>query len=79
MKAINETVTNPDGGDTKVLGIGEVEVLAKDVNRITKLLVLRKALFVRGYGITLISVPSIANNGHKVNHEAKKFSLPRKQ
>ena len=28
MKPIDTTVTNPDGGDTKVLGIGEVEVLA---------------------------------------------------
>ena len=31
MKAIDATVTKPDGGDRKVLGIEE-EVLAKDVN-----------------------------------------------
>ena len=71
MKPIDTTVTNPDGGDTKVLGIGEVEILAKDVNGKTKPLVLRKALFVPGYRTNLISVSSIVDNGHKVVHEAK--------
>ena len=31
IKALDTTVTNPDAGDTKVLGI-EVEILAEDVN-----------------------------------------------
>ena len=71
MKPIDTTVTNPDGGDTKFLGIGEVEILAKDVNGKTKPLVLRKALFVPEYRTNLISVSSIVDNGHKVVHEAK--------
>ena len=36
VREIDTTVTTPDGGDTKVLGIGEVEVLAKDVKGFTK-------------------------------------------
>ena len=68
-------VTNPDGGNTKVLGIGEVEVLAKDVKGCTKPLILKKALYVPGYRTNLISVSSIIDNGHKVVHEKKNSYL----
>ena len=71
FKEIETTVTNPDGGNTSVLGIGEVEVLAKDVKGKTKSLVLRKALFVPGYRTNLISVSRIVDNGHTVVHDAK--------
>ena len=42
IREIDTTVTNPDGGNTKVLGIGEVEVLARDVEGCTKPLILKK-------------------------------------
>ena len=38
------TVTNPGGGKTKILGIGEVEAFTKDVKGCTKPLILKKAL-----------------------------------
>ena len=56
VREIDTTVTTPDGGDTKVLGIGEVEVLAKDVKGFTKPLILKKGLYVPGYRTILISV-----------------------
>ena len=71
LKEIETTVTNPDGGNTKVLGIGEVEVLAKDLKGKIKSLVFRKALFVPGYRTNLISVSRIVDNGHTVVHHAK--------
>ena len=71
IREIDTTVTNPDGGNTKVLGIGEVEVLAKDVKGLTKPLILKKALYVTGYRTNLISVSIIIDNGHKVVHEKK--------
>ena len=74
LKEIETTVTNPDGGNTNVLGIGESEVLAKDVKGKTKSLVLRKALFVPGYRTSLISVSRIVDNGHTVVHDAKIIS-----
>ena len=77
LREIDTTVTNPDGGSTEVLGT-EVEVLAKDVKGRTEPLILKKALYLPGYRNTLISVPSIIDNGHKVVHEKKKFFLPKK-
>ena len=75
IREIDTTVTNPDGGNTKVLGIGEVEVLAKDVKGGTKPLILKRALYVPGYRTNLISVSSIIDNGHKVVHEIKNSYL----
>ena len=72
---IDTTVTNPGGGNTKVLRKGQVEVLAKDIKGRTKPLILRKALYVPGYRINLISVSSIIDNGHKVVHEKKNSYL----
>ena len=72
---IDTTVTNPDGGNTKVLGIGEVEASAKDVKGRTKPLIMKKALYVPGYRTNLISVSSIIDNGHKVVHEKKNSYL----
>ena len=46
VKAIEATVTNPDGSDTEVSDKREVESLAEDGNGETKLLGLRKSLFV---------------------------------
>ena len=75
IREIDTTVTNPDGGNTKALGIGEVEVSAKDVKGRTKPLILKKALYVPGYRTNLISVSSIIDNGHKVVHEKKNSYL----
>ena len=75
IREIDTTVTNPDGGNTKVLGIGEVQVLAKDVKGRTKPLILKRALYVPGYRTNLISVSSIIDNGHKVVHEKKNSYL----
>ena len=75
IREIETTVTNPDGGNIKVLGIGEVEVLAKDVKGRTKPLILKKALYVPGYRTNLISVSSIIDNGHKVVHEKRNSYL----
>ena len=74
LRELDTSVTNPDGGNTKVLGIGEVEVLARDAQGREKLLVLRKALFVPGYRTDLISVSSVIYNGHKiVHHKTQSF------
>ena len=69
IKEVDTTVTNPDGGNTKVLGIGEVEVLAKDVKGCTKPLILKKAPYVPSYRTNLISLSSIIDNEHKVVHK----------
>ena len=71
IREINTTVTNPNGGNTKVLGIGEVEVLARDFKGRTKPLILKMALYVPRCRTNLISVSSIIDHGHKVVHEKK--------
>ena len=75
IKNIDTIITDQDGGNTTVLGIGEVEVLAKDVKGRTKLLILKKTLHVPGYRTNLISVSRIFDNGHKVVHEKKNSYL----
>ena len=75
IREIDTTFTNPDGGNTKVLGIGEVEALAKDVKGRTKPLIMKKALYLPGYRTNLVSVSSIIDNGHKVVHEKKNSFL----
>ena len=42
IREIHTTVTKPYGGNTKVLGIAEVEVLARDVKRCTKPLIQKR-------------------------------------
>ena len=71
MKALDTTVANPDGRDTKVSKLKEVAIQVEDVNGKTKPLVLRKVLAVSGYQTNLISVSSLVDNGHKVVHEEK--------
>ena len=46
LRELNTTVTNPDGGITKVLGTREVEVSAEDVKGCTKPLLSKIALHV---------------------------------
>ena len=75
MREVDTTVTNPDGGNTIVLGIGENEILAQDVKGRTKPLVLRKTVYEPGYRTNLISVSSIVDNRHKVDHDAKNSFL----
>ena len=72
---IDTTVTNPDGGNIKVLGLGEVEVLAKDVTGRTKTLILEKTLYVQKYRTNVISVSNIIGNGHKIVHKKKNSFL----
>ena len=72
---LNTTVTNPVGGKTKVLGIGEVEVLVRDVEGGTKLLALKTGLYGAGRKTILISVSSIIDYGNKAVHEKKNHSL----
>ena len=76
--AIDTTVTNQDGGNAKVVGIGEIEVLARDVNGFTKSLVTKKTIYVPRYRTNLISVSSIIDNGHKVVYEREYSYLCRK-
>ena len=75
IREINIKVTNPDGGKTKVLGIGEVEVLARDIKRCIRLLQLKKALYAPGYRTNLITVSGIIDKGHKVVDEKKNSYL----
>ena len=56
LRELDTSVTNPDGGNTKVLGIGEVEILAGDAQGRKKRLLLRKSLFVPAYGTNILSV-----------------------
>ena len=74
IRKIDTTVTNPEGGNTRVLKTGEEDVLAKHKRRI-KPLILRKALFLPGYRTLLISVSSIIDNGFKVAYEKEKSFL----
>ena len=75
IRKLDTTENNPEGGNTKCLGIAEVAVLCKDVKRRSMPLILRKTLCVPGYKINLISVSSIIDNGHKVLHGKKKSFL----
>ena len=70
LKEIDTTVTSLDG-DNKPPRNRRPEVLAKDVKKRIKPLILRKALFVLEYRTNLISVSSIVDKGHKIVHEAK--------
>ena len=72
LREFDTTVINPDGGNTRALGIGELEVLARDVKGCTDPSILGKALYVPGYRTKLISVSSIIDKGYKVVHEKKK-------
>ena len=75
MRKIDTTVTNPEGGNTRVLKTGEEDVSAKHFKRRIKPLILRKALFLPGYRTILISVSSIIDNGFKVAYEKEKSFL----
>ena len=75
LKELNTVVTNPDGGNTKVSGIGEVVVLAKDIQGKALPLVLKNALFGPGYRTNLVSVSSVIENGHKIVHQKGKSLL----
>ena len=66
LKELNTVVSNPDGGNTKVLGIGEVVVLAKDIQGKALPLVLKNPSFVPGYQRNLVSVSSVIDSGHKI-------------
>ena len=62
-RELDTNVTNPGGGNTKVLGIGEVEILARDTQGDLTLLGSEKALFASGYQTNLVLVSSIVDNG----------------
>ena len=69
LKELNTVVSNPDDVNTKVLGIGEVKVLAKDSQGKALPLVLKNALFVPGYRTNFVSVSSVVENQHNVFHQ----------
>ena len=75
LKELNKVFTNPDEGKTKVLGIGEVVVLAKDIQGKALPLVLKNALIVPGYRTNLVSVSSVFDKGHKIVHQKGKSLL----
>ena len=62
FKDLDNTVTNPDGGKTKVLEIREIYVLNQDVNKRSKPSVLCKALIVQGYRTNLLWASSFIDN-----------------
>ena len=62
-------VTNPDGGNTEVLGIGEFENLANNTQGKLIRRFLKKALFVPGYCNSFVLVSSIVDSGHKIVHK----------
>ena len=65
LRELNITVTNPNGGNTNLLGIRKVEVSAFQFEK--------KAFYVPEYRLNLISLSSVFENGHKVAHEKKSF------
>ena len=68
-RELDTNVTNPDSGNTEVLGIGEVEILAKHTLKKLKPLVLKGALFLSRYRTNFVSVSSIVDNGYENVHE----------
>ena len=65
---IENSVTNPDGGVTKVEGKGDVAIRATDTKGNSISLILQDALHVPGYRTNLVSVANMTRKGHEVLH-----------
>ena len=65
---LETTVNNPDGGKTKVEGIGDVEIEARDSRGVLHKLTFQKVLHVPEYKTNLISVSSLVQKKHEVMH-----------
>ena len=74
-REVDTKISNSDGGSTKVLGIREVEILAKKTQGKLMPLVLKEALFSPGYRTNLVSVSNIVDKGHKIVHDKRKSLL----
>ena len=65
---LETTVNNPDGGKTKVEGIGDVDVEARDTKGVLHKLTFEKVLHVPEYKTNLISVSSLVQKQHELFH-----------
>ena len=64
LRELDTNATNPDGGNTKVSEIKELDILAKDTQGKLTPLVLKKALFLPKYRTNFVPVSSVGDNGH---------------
>ena len=75
---LETTVNNPDGGKTKVEGIGVIDVESRNTAIVLHKLGFEKVLHVREYKTNLISVSSLVQKQHKLFHtKAKSVLKPR--
>ena len=65
---LQTTVNNPDGGKTKVRGIGDVDVEAQDTKGVLHKLTFEKFLHVPEYKTNLVSVSSLVQKQHELFH-----------
>ena len=72
---LETTVNNPDGGKTKVEGIGDVDVEAQDTKGVLHKLTFEKVLHVPEYKKNLISVSSLVQKQHELFHTKAKSIL----
>ena len=72
---LETTVDNPDGRKTKVEGIGDVDVEARDSKGVLHKLTFEKILHVPEYKPNLISVSSLVQNQHELFHTKSKSVL----
>ena len=72
---LETTVNNPDGGKTKVEGIGDVDVEARDSKGVLHKLTFEKVLHVPEYKTNLISVSSLVQKQHELFHTKAKSVL----
>lgn len=74
-RAVSSKVINPDGAVTNVLGIGDVELLARNVKGKLARLKFENVLHVPDYKTNLLSVANIINKGHSIFHARSKSIL----
>ena len=72
---LETTVNNPDGGKTKVEGIGDVDVEARDTKGVLHKLTFEKVLHVPEYKTNLISASSLVQKEHELFHTKAKSVL----
>ena len=72
---LETTFNNPDGGKTKVEGIGDVDVEARDTKGVLHKLTFEEILHVPEYKTNLISVSSLVQKQHGLFHTKAKSVL----